>query len=69
MAITVMGTDKCHAGWKEFWRWVLTHLIPHVCMRKRQEVKTSPEVCSWDDRAMLSPEIGNAEKWEWERKE
>lgn len=30
-----------------------------VCMTKREEVKTSPEVSGWDHRVMTSPEMRN----------
>ena len=41
---------------------------PCVCMRKREEVETPPEVSSWGHRAVLSREMGNAEEQVWGEK-
>jgi hypothetical protein len=40
----------------------LTPLLPNVCVRKRPEMKTGPEVYDPSQTAVLSPEMENQER-------
>lgn len=54
-----VGREKGWADWKSFEGGPHTSFTGRVYMRKREEVKTTPEVSGWGHGAMLSAETGN----------